>query len=142
MSDTTPSPPSPSLPSDPDKLRQRERAFPVQDRDWLKLRQKVANLKEPVPYIASVGWTCIGITAGSLLGLLAWIPVNSALPIKARMHYTFMTPLLVITAVAGTVIVTFTFVVGHQIKQIHVTTVENVLADMDAIYEPYSHTES
>jgi hypothetical protein len=142
MSDTSPSPPSPGLPSDLDKLRQRERTFPVQHCDWFKLREKVANLKEPVPYLASVGWTCVGITAGALLGLLAWLHVNSALPVKARMHYTFVTPLLIITAVAGAVIVAFTFVVLHQIKQIRVTKVKNVLDDMDAIYKPYSRTKS
>lgn len=135
-------PPSPGPPSDPDKLRQRKRTFPVQHSDWRKLRQKVAALKEPIPYLASVGWTCVGITAAALLGLLAWLPINSALPVKAHMHYTFITPLLIITAIAGTLIIAFTFAVGHQMKQIHVTTVENVLADMDAIYEPYSHTKS
>lgn len=145
MSETPPSPPSPpsrGQPSDPDKLSQRERTFPVQHSDWLKLRQKVANLKEPIPYLASVGWTCVGITAAALLGLLAWLPIDSALPVKAHMHYTFITPLLIITAIAGTLIVAFTFVVVHQIKQIHITTVENVLVDMDAVYEPYSHTKS
>lgn len=142
MSDTPPSPPSPPSPgppSDPDKLRQREWTFPVKHWDWLKLRQKVDNLREPVPYLASVGWTCVGITAGALLGLFAWLHVNSALPVKAQMHYTFITPLLIITAIAGALIVAFTFTVWHQIKQIRVTTVKNVLDEMDTIYEPYSH---
>jgi hypothetical protein len=142
MSDTPSSSPAPAPPSDPDKLRQRERTFPVQHRDWLKLRQKVDNLREPVPYLASVGWTCLGITAGALLALVAWLPVNSALPAKAQMRYAFITPLLIITAVAGALIVAFTFTVWHQIKQIRVTTVKNVLDEMDAIYEPYSHTGS
>lgn len=142
MSDTSPLPP-PSVPAErPGKVRPRERTFRVQHCDWLKLRQKVADLKEPVPYLASVGWTCAGLTAGALLGLVAWLPVNSALSVKARMHYTFITPLLIITAVAGTVIVAFTFAVLHQIKQIRVATVRNVLAEMDSIYEPYSHTKS
>ena len=139
MPDTPSLPPSSGPLGDPDKLRQHERMFPVRHCDWLKLRQNVANLKQPVPYLASVGWTCAGLTTGALLGLLAWLPVNSALPVKARMHYTFMTPLLIITAVAGTVIVTYTFVVWHQIKKVRVTSVRNVLDEMDAIYEPHSH---
>jgi len=141
MPDTPSSPPSSGPLGDPDKLRQRERTFPIQHHDWFKLRQNVADLKEPVPYLASVGWACAGLTAGALLGLLAWLPVNSALPVKARVHYSFITPLLIITAVAGIVIVTFTFAVWHQLKQMRLTSVRNVLDEMDAIYEPYSHNK-
>lgn len=119
-----------------------ENQFPVRRNDWDQLRKKIASLKEPAPYLPSVSWTCIGITAGTLLALLAWLPIDSELPVSAHAHYTFITPLLIITAIAGTVIAAFTFTVGHQAKQIHATTIENVLADMDAIYVPYSHTES
>jgi hypothetical protein len=132
----------PGLPSDPDKPRQRKRTFPVYVGDWMKLREMVTNLKEPVPYLASVGWTCVGLTVAALLSLLGWLPINSALPVKAHTRYTFVTPLLIITAVAGTVIVGFTFTVWHQVKRIRVTTVKNVQDHMDAIYRPYSHTKS
>ena len=145
MSDTpssSSSPTAPGSPSDLDKLRQLERTFQVRHSDWLRLRQKVANLKDPVPYLASVGWTCIGITVSAILGLLAWLPINSVLPVKAHTHYTFITPLLIITAIASVLITAFTFTVWHQVKQIRVTTVENVLTDMDTIYEPYSHAKS
>jgi hypothetical protein len=142
MPDTPSLPPSSGPSGDPGKLRQRERTFPVQHYDWLKLRQNVANLKEPIPYLASVGWSCLGLTVGALLGLLGWLPVNSALPAKARSHYTFVTPLLIITAVAGAVIVIFTFAVWRQIKQVRVVSVRNVLDEMDSIYEPYSHNKT
>jgi hypothetical protein len=142
MSDTpSSSPPSPRPADGPGRLRRRDRTFPVQHRDWLKLRQNVVNLTEPVPYLASVGWTCIGVTASALVALVAWLSINSALPSKAQMRYTFITPLLIITAAAGALIVAYTFTVWYQIKQIRITTVKNVLDEMDAVYEPYSHTD-
>jgi mannitol-specific phosphotransferase system IIBC component len=58
------------------------------------------------------------------------------------MHYTFVAPLLIIAAIAGTVIAIFTFVVVHQAKKMRVASVDSVLTDMAAIYEPYSHTGS
>lgn len=108
----------------------------------MKLREEVTNLKEPVPYLASVGWTCVGLAIAALLSLLAWLPVNSALPAKAHMRYTFVTPLLIITAAASIVIVAFTFAVWHQVKHIRMTTINNVLDHMDTIYRPYSHKNS
>lgn len=119
-----------------------QKQFPVQHSDWLKIRRRVANLKEPVPYLASVGWTCVGITTAASLALLPWFSVDSALPAKVRAHYTYMTPLLIMIAIAGAVIAIFTFVVGHKIRQMRVTMIENVLVDMDAIYEPYRHAQS
>jgi hypothetical protein len=114
--------------------------FPITRSDWFQLRSKISGLKMSVPYLASVSWTSVGVTASTLLALLGWLPVDSALPTKARMQYTFVTPLLIIAAIAGTVIAVFTFVVVHQAKQIHVATVDSVLADMAVIYEPYSHS--
>jgi hypothetical protein len=166
MSDTSSPSASPGPPNDADKQRQpgrslqrlkrrgralvptqlaptlHENQFPVLRSDWLQLREKVASLKEPVPYLAAVSWTCVGFTAATLLALLAWLPVDSKLPTKAHMHYTFVAPLLIIAAIAGTVIAIFTFVVVHQAKKMRVASVDSVLTDMAAIYEPYSHTGS
>ncbi len=166
MSDTSSPSASPGPPNDAHKQRQRGRSlqrlkrggrafipvqsaptlsenqFPVLHSDWLQLREKVASLKEPVPYLAAVSWTCVGVTAATLLALLAWLPVDSKLPTKAHMHYTFVAPLLIIATIAGTVIAVFTFVVVHQAKQMRVASVDSVLTDMTGIYEPYSHTGS
>lgn len=136
MPDTSSSPPSSVPSSDTVKLRQRERTFPVQHRDWLEIRQKVVSLAEPMPYLASVGWTCVGITISALLVLFAWQFVNTALPSKAQMHYTFITPLLIITAIAGALIVAFTFTVWRQVR-IRITTVQTVVDEIDAIYRPH-----
>jgi hypothetical protein len=118
----------------------QEDRFPVRDTDWLELRGKIANLKKPAPYLAGVGWTCVGISVVTLSALLVWLPADSDLPVKAHTQYVFVTPLLIIAAVAGVVISVFSFVVGHQTRQLRLTTVEDVLTDMDALYEPYSHT--
>jgi hypothetical protein len=154
MPDTPSQPTSPGLPNDTGKQPESERAsalpqptgspvrekqFPIRHDDWLQLRKKVARLKEPVPYLASVGWTCVGIMVAALLALLVWPSIDSELPAKAHIHYTFITPLLAIGAVASAVIAIFAFVVGHQTKQIRIIMVDNVLIDMDNIYEPYSH---
>ena len=116
--------------------------FPVLRNDWLQLRRKIANLKQPVPYLASVSWTCVGITAATLLALIAWLPVDSALPNKAHIQYMFVMPMLIIAVIAGVVVAIFTFAVVHQTKQMRGAAVDEVLTDMATIYEPYSHTGS
>jgi len=169
MSDTLPPPASPGPPNDAGSQHRRgrssqwlrrvgltrpfrlarnstvssvhEKRFAIKDSDWRQLREEIANLREPAPYLASVSWTCVGITIGALLTLLIWLPADSKLPSKPHMDYIYVTPLIIMVAIAGAVIAVFTLIVGHQTKQIRMTTVENVLADMDAIYRRYNHTE-
>ena len=49
------------------------------------------------------------------------------------MHYTFVTPLLIIIPIAGIVISAYTFIVGYQMRQIYAIMIKDVLDDMDAV---------
>jgi hypothetical protein len=107
--------------------------------DWLQLREKVASLRGPAPYLASVGWTCIGVILGAIFVLPVWLPVDSDLPAKDHLSYAFITPLLIMIIIAGAVIAAYTFAVRHQANQVHAAAVDNVLADMDTLYKLSVH---
>ena len=114
-----------------------ERQFPIRHRDWLQLRRKVSCLSDPFPNLANVGWACVGIAASVVTAYFPWIAAYSQLTLKAQQHYAYISPLLAVLATANTVVALFSFFVNHKMARIKATSVENVLVDMDEIYEPY-----
>lgn len=60
---------------------------------------------------------------------------DSQMPIKAQQHYAYISPLLGIVAIASVIIALFAFLVNSKITKLK-ASVPNVIADMDAIYEP------
>lgn len=97
----------------------------------------MAALANPLPYLSSVGWTCIGITASAALGYFPWTAARSQLPSDAQVQYAYVSPLLVITAVAALVLAIFCFVVNKIVRQMRTATASSVCDDMDAIYAPH-----
>jgi len=133
MPDNQPAPTPSTLPSEAKGQSQQDRIFSIGYFDWLRIRGKVDKLKQLTPYLAGVGWTCIGITLAALLALPVWLSADSELSSGARMHYTFVTPLLIIIPIAGIVISAYTFIVGYQMRQIYAIMIKDVLDDMDAV---------
>jgi len=113
--------------------------FPIQRRDWRQLREKITALREPPTYLAGVTWLTAGITCSAAITLVLWLRVDSVLPSKARMHYSYTTPMLLITAIAGLIITVFSWVAGGEVRKLRKTTFEEILVSMDSIYRPYSH---
>jgi len=119
----------------PDVPATSERRLTITQSDWSQLHAKVASLREPIPYLAAVSWTCIGITVSAILALPVWLSADSELSGKSHKNFVFVTPLLIMIAISGSVIAVFAFAVGYQAKRIRTATAENVLAEMDAIYK-------
>src|ERR1700759_1341877 len=114
-------------------------SFPIQMRDWRQLHQKVIALREPPTYLAAVTWIWVGITLSAALALILWLPVHSNLPSKAQIHYSYVTPLLIISAIAGLVIIVFSWAAGGEVQKLRKTNFEEITQSMNSIYEPYSH---
>lgn len=116
--------------------------FPVKRSDWLTLRNSIDSIKEPPSYTTNATWAALGIATSAILALALWLSIHSALPVKAQVHYSYVTPLLIITAIASVVLAVFAAFVGHQVRRLHTTSIKQVVDSMDAIYGPHSHTDS
>jgi lysylphosphatidylglycerol synthetase-like protein (DUF2156 family) len=114
----------------------REIQFPVRQADWVRLRRMIARLSDPLPSLAGAGWACVGTAASAIIAYFPWVAAYSQLPFKARQHYSYISPLLVAIAVSCALIAVFIFFASKQVAKVKAASVEDILADMDSIYEP------
>jgi len=133
-----PTPPEITLPAPRlDVPAAPERQFAIRHTDWLQLRRKVAAVSSPIANLASIGWACVGIAASAAIAYLTWIAAYSQLTPKVQEHYAFISPTLVVTAIASAIIALFSFYVSKREKQKNSELVESILEDMDSIHAPY-----
>lgn len=117
-----------------------EQHFAIRHTDWRQLQKKLARIKNPAPSLAAVAWTCVGIAAASVVAYLPWTAAYAELPAKAQLHYSYISPLLVILAIATAALAIILFIVNYNVKRVNVVSIDNVLEDMDDIYAPYAAT--
>jgi hypothetical protein len=105
--------------------------------DWRRIRARVKALTDPLPYVGQIGWVCVGVSASAFLGWMPWAAAYSQLPFKAQVHYAWVSPLLILTGIAGLLIAIFCLIVNYRMRKMEATTVRSVLSEMDMIYEPH-----
>jgi hypothetical protein len=121
-----------TVPSEP------EQHFAIRHSDWRQIRRKLVRIKNPAPSIAAVAWTSVGVAAGALVAYLPWSAAYSQLPATAQLHYSYISPLLAILAIAAIVLAVILFVIDHSMKRLDAISIDSVLEDMDEIYAPYA----
>jgi hypothetical protein len=126
-----------TIPSEADKL------FPIRHSDWQRLRKRLAQSIITAPYFASLGWACIGVSASAILAYFPWAAAASQLSASARDHYAYISPLLVMAAIFSFAVAMVCWVANRNTKKMQTVSTQDVLEEMDAIYEPHrlTHTE-
>lgn len=115
----------------------KEDFFPMRHAEWKRIRARVATMTNPLPYLGQIGWACIGIGASSLLAYLPWAPAYAELPSHAKLHYAGVSPALLTIGIAAFVLAIFCLVVSRMVRAHERSSAENVLEEMDSIYEPH-----
>ena len=114
-----------------------DKLFPVRHNEWQRLCRRVAQSANHAPYFASLGWACVGISASSILAYFPWVAAASQLPESARSQYAYISPLLIVAAIASFVVALVCWLANHNAKQMRQVSVKEILEEMEAIYEPY-----
>jgi hypothetical protein len=109
--------------------------FALRHADWQRIRGRVAELTNPLPYIGQVGWASVGIGGGAFLALLPWTAAYSQLLGHAQNHYAWITPALTIIGVAAFVVAGMCLFANRKIRERDRATVASVLSDMDNVYQ-------
>ncbi len=115
--------------------------FALRHSDWKRIRRRVENLTDPLPYIGQVGWASVGIGSGALLALLPWTAAYSQLPTPSHNHYAWITPTLMILGVAAFVVAALCLFANRQMRNRDKTTVSSVLSDMDDVYQQHKQQD-
>ena len=119
-----------------------EKQVPIRDTDWLQLRRKIAGLSNPITNLANLGWACVGIAASAVFAYFPWAAADSQLSVKAQEHYAYIASLLLVIAVASSILAIFSFFVNSKMTKMRTASVQDILADMDVIFKPHEATSA
>ena len=139
---TAPQPSQPSggyvtLPGALLSVPEPEPCFPMRHSDWKRIRRRIAELANPLPWAGSLGWTCIGVAIGALLAVMPWSGARSQMTTTAKNHYAWVTPVIVVVGTAAVVVAIIAFVFHRAWGKLEERHVGQVGEDMDAIYAPH-----
>jgi hypothetical protein len=113
------------------------RSFPMPHRDFRRFMRRAAALKDPAPWQLAISLVSFGIAPGAFLAFVGWLPVYSQLSQQSQNSFNWVGPLLLVSAVAATVIAVG-FLVAHVSLRKKVKHDATVLCeDMDSLYEPF-----
>jgi hypothetical protein len=111
--------------------------MPIRCSDWDRIKRQVGRLKERESYLPGVAWTAIGIGASAGLALIPWNAAFAQFPASLQEHYSYVSPMMVITAIACGIIAAFCFFVGFRLNKSTSANVDDVIADMAEISKRY-----
>lgn len=109
-----------------------EEAFPMRHEDWQRIRARTAKIRIPSQTFGNIAWAMLGLGSGSAVALLTWLPARSEL---SAAEWAWVTPALIVIAIAAFAIMTVCLLAQRQLSDDATEDVENVLADMDQVYD-------
>jgi hypothetical protein len=107
--------------------------FPMLVRDWDRIHRRVADLANPISWARDLAWSCVTLCGACLLALIPWLPAYEALGPDSRLTFAWVTPALVIGAIACAVIAAISFVLHSRVDKVIRRDVAHVLEEMDEI---------
>jgi hypothetical protein len=119
---------------------QAEESFPIQRREWARLRTRMENLKDPAPWLQSIALVCVGIAPSFFIAWIGWLPVYSSLSASAQLKFDWVAPLLLIVGIAGLVVAGGLFIAHASLRSKIKRDAETLCEDMDDIYAPHRPT--
>jgi hypothetical protein len=113
-----------------------EEVLMVPRRDWDRLYRCVGAITQSPKYMFNFAWTMIGVGTASILAWLPWQAADSQLSHASQLHYAWVSPVLVVGAIAAAILATFGFAVATTNSRQSSTEVSDVLEDMKMIHPP------
>lgn len=115
---------------------QGDEMIAVRIADWNRLRARVLRLKPASRWLSNAAWAILGVGVSCVIAWIAWLPTETELPEERQVEFAFVSPLLVILAVASILLGVIFLVVDNRSIKHTATTATDVVADMDDIVSP------
>ncbi len=112
-----------------------EEMFPVRQRDWKRIRNRVGKLANPIPGALTVAWACVGVAITAILAWLPWVASYSQLSQDARLQFAWVSPSMVALAFAALLLGIAMFWVNRKIRDLTQTNAAQIVEDMDDIFD-------
>jgi hypothetical protein len=108
--------------------------FPTVQREWYRLRKRVARLANPIPWARDLGWCSVSLAGAAVLGLVGWIPVKAALSREAQFAFAWITGFLIWGVLATALIAFLAFTMYAKTEKVLRSDVEHLLEEMDEMH--------
>jgi hypothetical protein len=93
-------------------------------------------------YASNLAWTMVGVAVAAILAWLPWQAAYGQLPSQTRLQYAWISPTLVVAAIAGAVLAGVAFAFSHTTRRLESVSVTGIVRDMDALHPSCSEASS
>lgn len=118
----------------------QEEALPVRRTDWERIRSRVNSIGQPTRYASNLAWTMVGVAVAALLAWLPWQATYGQLPSRTRLNYDWISPTLVVGAIAAVIVAVLAFASARTTKRLEGENAVSIVADMDSLHQPHLTT--
>lgn len=110
--------------------------------DWVRIRTRVGQLDRKTEFFVSAAWATVGIGVSVLLSLVSWLVTDAQLSSTDRPHFVWMFPALIAVLIASAVLSVAFFMMNSKLNAHAAVTVNQIVEDMDVVYEPVAEAVS
>jgi hypothetical protein len=110
--------------------------FHVIERDWLRLRGRVSDLGNPLPWARDVLSGSVALLVAFGIAYITWLPIYAALGATNQLRFAWIGPLLLWGAISMVVIAVLSYLMHSAVEDRLRANVGSVLREMDDIHAP------
>lgn len=110
--------------------------FPMNKREWKRVRGKVEALAQKRNDFAAVGWSAIGVVVTAAFALLSWMPAYAAMEKDSMLEFAWVKPTLLMSVFAGIVVAFIAFTASRKFGQSERATAAEIVAEMNEVFDP------
>jgi hypothetical protein len=102
-----------------------------------RIQRRINAIREPIQWIRNLGWACIALAPAAILAWLPWAATYGSLPVAVRLDWAWVTPAMLLTALAALVIAVVCFFMNRAHQTEIVRDKRAALDVLDSIAERY-----
>jgi hypothetical protein len=113
-----------------------ENVIHIFERDWLRICGELEELrKRRTSILPGAAAAFFGIAASSLLGYFPWSVAVGQLPTAAQLHYSYVSPLLIIVTIAAFILGVALMVLNRSVSKSSSSEAAKILEEMKDIHD-------
>ncbi len=109
-------------------------------RDWLRLRERLGGIVDPIPFANNFGWVMMSLAGSALLAWIVWVPAYEQIGSDAaRIRYAGLAGNLLLIALLMFLAGVLAFIMRNRVRDLEKYSATLIGEDMDHIYKHWGH---
>lgn len=111
-----------------------EEYFPMSERDWKRLRSRIATFQQHRREFSAIAWACVGVLVSAIFTALTWAPAYRAMKSTESTEFAWVWPAIIALGAFGLVLGAMMFWASHITAVAEQATASEILDEMDTIH--------